>query len=173
MVLHRCKRHRFSDRDVQSLGFFSKNYSISGTTNITGYTMMREIGVMGSHGPGGHCELKFENVRVPESSILGKVGKGFKWSQERLGPARLTHCMRWIDLARRSMEMAREYAFKREVFGQRIADHQGIQWMFAESAVEIESGYMLTLKSGSYFKSRRRRKTNHIHGKMTSFGNSL
>nr|BAA89254.1 OrfD [Leptospira interrogans serovar Icterohaemorrhagiae] len=109
--------------------------------------MVREIGVMGSHGPGGHCELKFENVRVSESSILGKVGEGFKWSQERLGPARLTHCMRWIGLARRSMEVAREYALKREVFGQRIADHQGIQWMFAESAVEIESGYMLTLKA--------------------------
>ncbi|WP_236715873.1 acyl-CoA dehydrogenase family protein [Leptospira interrogans] len=116
-------------------------------TNTPGYTMVREIGVMGSHGPGGHCELKFENVRVSESSILGKVGEGFKWSQERLGPARLTHCMRWIGLARRSMEVAREYALKREVFGQRIADHQGIQWMFAESAVEIESGYMLTLKA--------------------------
>ncbi|EPE86354.1 putative acyl-CoA dehydrogenase [Leptospira noguchii str. 1993005606] len=122
-------------------------------TDTPGYTMVREIGVMGSHGPGGHCELKFENVLVPESSILGKVGEGFKWSQERLGPARLTHCMRWIGLARRSMEIAREYALKRKVFGQRIADHQGIQWMFAESAVEIESGYMLTLKAAHTLKA--------------------
>ncbi|MBL8018604.1 MAG: acyl-CoA dehydrogenase family protein [Leptospirales bacterium] len=116
-------------------------------TNSPGYTMVREIGVMGSHGPGGHCELKFENVEVPESMLLGRVGEGFRLSQERLGPARLTHCMRWLGMARRSMEIAREYALKREVFGSKLADHEGIQWMFAESALEIEQGFMLTLKA--------------------------
>ncbi|HNO25776.1 MAG TPA: acyl-CoA dehydrogenase, partial [Leptospiraceae bacterium] len=54
---------------------------------------------------------------------------------------------RWLGLARRSMDIAMEYAKKREVFGSKIAEHQGIQWMFAESALEIESGYMLTLKA--------------------------
>lgn len=116
-------------------------------TDAPGYTMVQEIGVLGSHGPGGHCELKFENVKVHESQVLGKIGEGFRLSQERLGPARLTHCMRWIGLARRSMEIAREYAIKRELFGGKLSDHQGIQWMFAESALEIESGFLLTLKA--------------------------
>ncbi|MEM7183598.1 MAG: acyl-CoA dehydrogenase family protein [Spirochaetota bacterium] len=116
-------------------------------TDSKGYTMVREIDVMGSHGPGGHCELKLENVVVPESMVLGKIGHGFRLSQVRLGPARLTHCMRWLGLARRSMEIARQYAKERQVFGSKLMEHQGIQWMFAESALEIESGYMLTLKA--------------------------
>jgi len=116
-------------------------------TTSPGYTMVQEIDVLGSHGPGGHCELKFENVRVPAGNILGKVGEGFRLSQQRLGPARLTHCMRWIGLSRRAMEIAREYAIKRELFGSKLSEQQGIQWMFAESALEIESGFLLTLKA--------------------------
>jgi acyl-CoA dehydrogenase len=116
-------------------------------TDSPGYKMVQEIPVLGSHGPGGHCELKFEDVRVPESMVLGRVGEGFRWSQERLGPARLTHCMRWIGLARRSMEIAHKYAIERNLFGSKLSDHQGIQWMFAESHLEIESGFLLTLKA--------------------------
>ena len=128
-------------------GSFRRTTMFFVPTNAKGYTMVREVVTMGSHGPGGHCELNFENVEVPEENILGKVGEGFRLSQVRLGPARLTHCMRWLGLARRSMDIAMEYAKKREVFGSKIAEHQGIQWMFAESALEIESGYMLTLKA--------------------------
>ncbi|WCL48979.1 acyl-CoA dehydrogenase family protein [Leptospira sp. GIMC2001] len=116
-------------------------------TDAKGYTMVQEIDVLGSHGPGGHCELNFDNVRVHESQILGKVAEGFRLSQERLGPARLTHCMRWIGLSRRSMEIAREYAIGRHLFGGKLADQQGIQWMFAEAGLKIESGYLLTLKA--------------------------
>lgn len=116
-------------------------------TDSPGYTMLREVGVMGSHGPGGHCELRFENVRVPGSLLLGGVGQGFRLSQVRLGPARLTHCMRWIGMARRSMDIAREYARGRELFGSRLSDHEGIQWQFADAAVAIESGVLLTLKA--------------------------
>ena len=116
-------------------------------TNSPGYKMVQEIDVLGSHGPGGHCELTFENVRVPAENLLGKVGEGFRLSQLRLGPARLTHCMRWIGLSRRAMEIAREYAINRELFGGKLSEQQGIQWMFAESALEIESGFLLTLKA--------------------------
>ncbi|MCC5815775.1 MAG: acyl-CoA dehydrogenase family protein [Leptospira sp.] len=116
-------------------------------TDSPGYTMIQEIPVMGSHGPGGHCELKFENVRVPAENVLGKIAEGFRLSQVRLGPARLTHCMRWIGLARRSIEIARDYAVGRELFGERLADKQGIQWMFAEIGLKIESGFLLTLKA--------------------------
>ncbi len=130
-------------------GSFRKTTMFLVPTDAPGYTMVREIETMGSHGPGGHCELKFENVEVPDDMVLGKVAHGFRLSQERLGPARLTHCMRWIGLARRSMEIARKYAKERQLFGSHLADHQGIQWMFADSATEIEASRMLTLKAAS------------------------
>ncbi len=130
-------------------GSFRKTTMFLVPTDAKGYTMVREIDTMGSHGPGGHCELKFENVEVPEDMVLGKVAHGFRLSQERLGPARLTHCMRWIGLARRSMEIARTYAKDRQLFGAHLSDHQGIQWMFADSATEIEASRMLTLKAAS------------------------
>lgn len=116
-------------------------------TDALGYEMVREVGVMGSHGPGGHCELKFHNVEIPENMVLGKVGEGFRLSQVRLGPARLTHCMRWIGMARRAMEISMAFAKERDVFGSKVSEHEGIQWMFAESALEIESGFLLTLKA--------------------------
>lgn len=124
-------------------------------TDSKGYTMVREIGVMGSHGPGGHCELNFENVIVPNDMVLGQIGEGFRLSQERLGPARLTHCMRWTGLARRAISIAREYAKEREVFDSKLADHQGIQWMFAECITEIEMGYLLTLKAAWMLKEKK------------------
>lgn len=116
-------------------------------TNAKGYSMVREIQTMGSHGPGGHCELLFKDVRVPGSMLFGKIGEGFRLSQERLGPARLTHCMRWTGMARRSLEIAKEYTKSRQVFGSNISDHQGIQWMFAEASTAIEMGFLMTLKS--------------------------
>ena len=128
-------------------GSFRKSSMFLVPTDSPGYKMIREIGVMGSHGPGGHCELKFENVEVPEKMLLGKVGEGFRLSQLRLGPARLTHCMRWIGMARRALEITIEYAKKREAFGMKLSEHEGIQWMLAESALEIESGFLLTLKA--------------------------
>lgn len=124
-------------------------------TDAPGYTMVREIEVMGSHGPGGHCELNFENVIVPQEMVLGRVGEGFKLSQERLGPARLTHCMRWTGMARRAISMAREYAKDREVFQSKLADHQGIQWMFAECVTEIEMAYLMTLKAAWILKEKK------------------
>lgn len=116
-------------------------------TDAPGYQMIREVETMGSHGPGGHCELTFKDVEVPASMVLGKVGEGFRLSQVRLGPARLTHCMRWIGMSRRSMDIAREYAKDRSLFGARLADHQGIQWQFADAALAIEAGVLLTLKA--------------------------
>ncbi|TGN17061.1 acyl-CoA dehydrogenase family protein [Leptospira idonii] len=128
-------------------GSFRKTTMFLVPTDAKGYTMVREIELMGSHGPGGHCELNFENVEVPEDMVLGRVGEGFRLSQERLGPARLTHCMRWTGLARRALSIARSYAKERIVFNSKIAEHQGIQWMFAECATEIEMGFLLTLKA--------------------------
>lgn len=128
-------------------GSFRKTTMFLVPTDAVGYKMVREIEIMGSHGPGGHCELNFENVEVSEDMVLGRVGEGFRLSQERLGPARLTHCMRWTGMARRALSIARTYAKERIVFSSKIAEHQGIQWMFAERATEIEMAFLLTLKA--------------------------
>ena len=110
-----------------------------------GYRVVRQIGVMGSGGPGGHCELTFDNVAVPESAILGGVGEGFKLAQARLGPARLSHCMRWLGMAQRSLEIATERATSRQAFGKTLAEHEAVQWMLADSATEIHAGHIMTL----------------------------
>src|SRR5579859_1465170 len=73
--------------------------------DTSGYKVERQIGVMGSGGPGGHCELTFTNVEVPEANVLGGVGQGFRLAQARLGPARLSHCMRWLGMAQRTLEI--------------------------------------------------------------------
>ncbi len=128
-------------------GSFRKSTMFLVPADSPGYTMLREVEVMGSHGPGGHCELEFKDVRVPANMVLGRPGSGFRLSQVRLGPARLTHCMRWTGMARRAMDIALNYAKERELFGSRLADKQGIQWMLARAAVEIEAGMLLTMKA--------------------------
>lgn len=126
---------------------FRKSTMFLVSTESEGYELVREIEIMGSHGVGGHCELIFKIVKVPPENVLGGIGQGFRLSQVRLGPARLTHCMRWIGLATRALEIAKEYAKKREVFGSKLSEHQGIQWMFAESITEIEAFFALTLQA--------------------------
>lgn len=126
---------------------FRKSSMFIVETDTPGYTMLREIEIMGSHGAGGHCELLFENVKIPKENILGKIGEGFRLTQVRLGPARLTHCMRWIGLARRSLEIAKQYAKERVVFGKKLFEHEGIQWMIAESLTEIEAAWTLTMNA--------------------------
>jgi acyl-CoA dehydrogenase len=102
--------------------------------------IMRRIGVLGSEiSPGGHCEVKFENCRVPVENVLGKTGEGFALAQHRLAPARLTHCMRWTGAAQRALEIAARYAAEREAFGARLANHQAIQWMLADSEIELHA----------------------------------
>ena len=110
-----------------------------------GFRVVRQIGVMGSDGPGGHCELTFDNVEVSDSQILGGVGQGFQLAQARLGPARLSHCMRWLGMAQRALEIATERAQNREAFGKRLADHEAVQWMLTDSATEIHAGHVMTL----------------------------
>lgn len=96
---------------------------------------------------GGHPHLHFENVRVPESAVLGEVGLGFKYAQVRLGPARLTHCMRWLGLARRAQDIVLDRTGSREIFGAQI-DQLGIaQNLLAESAIDIETSDAIITKT--------------------------
>lgn len=112
-----------------------------------GITVVRDVRTMGVKDFGGHVEIKYDNVRVPESSILGGEGNGFMLAQSRLGPARLTHCMRWTGIAQRALEIATQYAAKREAFGGTLTSHQAIQWMLADSEMELEMGRLLIHKA--------------------------
>lgn len=90
------------------------------------------------------AELKFQGVRVRESAVLGEIGDGFKLAQVRLVPARLTHCMRWLGLAERTLQMSREYVASRVSFGKTLAHHQMLQKMIAENARAIHAGNLMT-----------------------------
>jgi acyl-CoA dehydrogenase len=116
-------------------------------TDTPGYRFVRNVPVMGSHGHGGHGEVEFKNVRVPDSAIVGNVGDGFRLALVRLGPARLTHCMRWMGIAQRAIEIAAEYAKKREAFGKRLAEHQSMQWMIADSEIELHASRLMVMEA--------------------------
>ncbi|HVS32704.1 MAG TPA: acyl-CoA dehydrogenase family protein [Thermoanaerobaculia bacterium] len=116
-------------------------------TETPGYRFVRNVPVMGSHGHGGHGEVEFDDVRVPDSAIVGKPGDGFRLAMVRLGPARLTHCMRWMGIAQRSLEIAADYARKREAFGKKLAEHQSIQWMIADSEIELHASRLMVMEA--------------------------
>lgn len=112
-----------------------------------GWEIVRRIPIMGPEEHGGHCELKFDGLRVPKESILLEEGRGLKVTQTRLGPARLTHCMRWLGLAKRCIEIARDYAGTREGFGIRLGDRESVQVMLGDLAMQVETGRLLVMKA--------------------------
>ncbi len=115
-------------------------------TDAPGFRLIRSVPTMGGHGgPGGHGEVSYERVRVPDSAVLGKAGEGFKMAQVRLTPARLTHCMRWLGVAQRSLEIAVDRAKEREAFGRKLAEHQSIQWMIADSEIELHASRLMVM----------------------------
>jgi acyl-CoA dehydrogenase len=118
-------------------------------TDTPGYQFVRNVPVMGSsHDMGGHGEVDFDKVRVPDTAIIGKVGDGFKLAMVRLGPARLTHCMRWLGVAQRSIEIAIDYAKQRVAFGKKLTEQQSIQWMIADSEIELHASRLMVLHAG-------------------------
>ncbi len=112
-----------------------------------GWRIERRIPIMGPEEHGGHCELVFDGLEIPAIDILLGEGRGMKVTQVRLGPARLTHCMRWLGLAKRSVEIARAYAGERHGFGQRLADRESIQLMLGGLAMRIEIGRLLVMRA--------------------------
>ncbi|CBL43806.1 Acyl-CoA dehydrogenase [gamma proteobacterium HdN1] len=110
-----------------------------------GWRIERRIPIMGPEEHGGHCELVFENLEIPDQNRLLNVGDGLKVTQIRLGTARLTHCMRWLGLAKRCMEIAAEYTRERMSFGIPLAQHEGVQWMLGDVAKNIHTGRLLTM----------------------------
>jgi acyl-CoA dehydrogenase len=112
-----------------------------------GYEVVRRVPALGGGTPGGHCEVLLTRCRVGSEQVLGGVGNGFRLMQERLGPARLTHCMRWLGAAKRALEVACARAREREAFGAKLAEHQAVQWMLADSATEIHAARWITYEA--------------------------
>jgi alkylation response protein AidB-like acyl-CoA dehydrogenase len=112
-------------------------------TDTPGYRIVRETPVLGISG--GHCEVAYEDVRVPRANLLGPRGKGFLIAQQRLGPGRIFHCMRWLGQAQRAFDLMCERANTRVAFGSPLADKQQIQAMVFDTAAEIQACRLLTL----------------------------
>jgi acyl-CoA dehydrogenase len=112
-----------------------------------GVTVVRELPVFGFRHEGGHCEISFEDVRVPAENLLGEEGSGFAIAQARLGPGRIHHCMRAIGLAERAYEMMCKRVLTRKAFGKELARQGVIQDWIAESRIRIEQARLLTFKA--------------------------
>ena len=112
-----------------------------------GWRIDRRIPIMGPEEHGGHCEVVYDGMELPADRILLGEGMGLKITQMRLGPARLTHCMRWLGLAKRCMEIAQEYANNRHGFGVRLSSRESIQIKLGDLAMGIEIGRLLVMKA--------------------------
>lgn len=115
-----------------------------------GYEFVRNIPIMGHSGDGwaSHAEVKYNNVRVPQSNLVGPEGGGFKLAQERLGPGRIHHCMRFIGIAQRSFDLMCQYALKRKISDDKtLGQQQFIHGFIAESKAEIDSARLLVLNT--------------------------
>lgn len=110
-----------------------------------GWRIERRIPIMGPQEHGGHCEMVFDGLEIPDEDRLLGVGDGLKVTQIRLGTARLTHCMRWLGLAKRALEIVSDYVRDRKSFGMALAEHQGVQWMIGEAAADIQVGRLLVM----------------------------
>ena len=114
-----------------------------------GWEIVRRIPIMGPEEHGGHCELHFNGMEIPDENRLMAVGEGMIGVQIRLGTARLTHCMRWLGMAKRAIEECLEYVNTRKNFGITLSEHEGVQWMLAEAAMDIEIGRLMTMRAAA------------------------
>jgi acyl-CoA dehydrogenase len=114
-------------------------------TDTPGFNLVRPISVMGHDGGPGHCEIRYEECRVPKGNLLGERGAGFAIAQDRLGPGRIHHCMRAIGTAERAHEMMCRRANERTAFGGPLGDKQFVQESIAASRMEIDQARLLTL----------------------------
>lgn len=117
-------------------------------TDTPGYRLLRNISVMGEAGSdhASHAEVAFEACRVPQTNLLGREGDGFQIAQERLGPGRIHHCMRWIGIAERALDLMCAYAVRRRLSSHAmLSDQQAVQFWIAESRAEIDAARLLVL----------------------------
>jgi len=112
-----------------------------------GWHIERRIGIMGPEEHGGHCELIFDGLTLDDDRVLMAEGNGLKVTQIRLGLARLTHCMRWLGLARRAVAIAADYAANRQGFGIKLVDRESIQIKLGQAAMDIEIGRVMVMRA--------------------------
>ena len=109
-------------------------------TDADGLELVRDIPHLGPDMDGhGHAEFVFDNVRVPEENLLGEEHAGFSIAQQRLGPARLTHCMRFSGMATRSLDIAKAYLSDREAFGSSLSDKQSLRYEIADTETRLHA----------------------------------
>lgn len=114
-----------------------------------GWRIARRIRTMGPEEHGGVCELVYDGLEIPKEHLLLKEGDGLRFTQLRLGPARLTHCMRWLGLSKRCVEIARSYVAERKAFGIALAERESVQMLLGDVAKDIEVGRLLTMKAAA------------------------
>ena len=112
-----------------------------------GWHIERRIGIMGPEEHGGHCELVFDGMELDDERVLMGEGKGLKVTQIRLGLARLTHCMRWLGLSKRAVDIASDYASHRSGFGIKLIDRESIQMKLGQAAMDIEIGRVMVMRA--------------------------
>ena len=112
-------------------------------TNIKGYNIIRDTPVLGIEG--GHFEVEYDDIRVPEENLLGRRGEGFVIAQRRLGPGRIFHCMRWLGQAQRAFDLMCRRLHERSAFGGPLAEKQLLQKHVFDSATEIQACRLFTL----------------------------
>jgi acyl-CoA dehydrogenase len=103
-----------------------------------GIVIERTMDTMDRNYVEGHCVVRFDDLRLPASALLGEEGQAFRYAQLRLAPARLTHCMRWLGAATRAQAIAVDYARRRTAFGKPIGQHQGVGFMLAENEIALQ-----------------------------------
>ena len=109
-----------------------------------GYRVLRNIASIDGFQIGGHGEIELTHCDVSDDAVLGEIGKGFAYAQQRLEPARLSHCMRFIGRASRAMSIAQDYARTRSSFGSPLAELQQIQAMVADSHIDLHAARLMT-----------------------------
>lgn len=110
-----------------------------------GFRVVRDVPIMHHHSPEGHCEVEFNDVRVPVENLLGEEGAGFAIAQARLGPGRIHHCMRTIGQCEYALELMCERALSRSTFGKALSENANIQDWIAESRIGIDQARLLNL----------------------------
>ncbi len=144
---HRCKVAILMGKTDPDAPTYLQQSMVLVPMDTPGVTVVRNLPVFGYTDREGHCEVLFEDVRVPVTNVLGEEGGGFAIAQARLGPGRIHHCMRCLGAAERALELLCRRVRERVAFGKPIADQGVVQQWIADSRLEIDQARLLTLQA--------------------------